>query len=121
MDTKIENTADVFKALGDQNRLKILKLIAAYGNRLCVGMIANKIGITQPAVSQHLKVLKNSGLVESSKEGFHMHYSVCEKSLEDFGIDTIGFLKSVGTDFDPENACELKDKTDKCNELAKEA
>ena len=119
MNTTISSTAGIFKALSDENRLKILKLIAGYGNRLCVGMIANKMGITQPAVSQHLRILKNAGLVESSKEGFHMHYSVRGDSLDGFGIHTIDFLKSFGTEFDVGNGCELKGAAEECGRLQK--
>ena len=117
METSISSVAEIFKALSDENRLRILKLIAGLGNRLCVGMIAHKIGITQPAVSQHLKILKNAGLVDSSRQGFHMHYSVRNDSMDAFGITTIDFLKSFGTEFDVENECDLKGATEECNKL----
>ncbi|MBN1646661.1 MAG: helix-turn-helix transcriptional regulator [Spirochaetales bacterium] len=117
MDTDINTAADVFKALGDPNRLKILNLIASYGNRLCVGMIAGKIGITQPAVSQHLKVLKTAGLVEAEKAGFYMHYAIRADTLDGFGIKTIDFLKSLGTGFNPDNPCELMGQDQECGKI----
>jgi ArsR family transcriptional regulator, arsenate/arsenite/antimonite-responsive transcriptional repressor len=73
MPDKITKITEALKAVADPNRIKILKLLAA-NEKLCVGMIARKLAITQPAVSQHLKVLKNAGLVESNKIGLHVHY-----------------------------------------------
>ena len=52
----VMDTAEIFKALGDGSRLRILKLIATKGNVLCVGYIAKHLGLSQPAVSQHLKL-----------------------------------------------------------------
>ena len=69
--------AESFKALGDPTRLKMLRLLAAHKEHsLCVGALAQRLGITQPAASQHLKVLKNVGLVEPCRKGFHVHYAI---------------------------------------------
>ncbi len=95
-----EITADVFKALGDPTRLKILKLIVSRENRVCVGMIAKYLNISQPAVSQHLKVLKIAGIVEALREGFHMHYSVCSTALKEQGIDIFALLDTFGSELD---------------------
>ena len=68
--------APVFKALGDYNRLCIVYLLAADDTgRLGVGDLAKKLGISQPAVSQHLKILKSEGIVESERIGFHVFFS----------------------------------------------
>lgn len=75
MKNNITISAEVFKALGDPTRLKITKIIFASKN-ICVGMIAKNLNITQPAVSQHLKILKNAGLVNAQKIGYHVHYSL---------------------------------------------
>jgi ArsR family transcriptional regulator len=77
--------AEFFKALGDPTRLKIIRMLASNPEcRLCVGAIANRLGITQPAVSQHLKVLKNVGLVEPNRDGFRVHYSINTETLTEF-------------------------------------
>jgi DNA-binding transcriptional ArsR family regulator len=75
MKNNLTKSAEVFKALGDPTRLKITKIIFASQN-VCVGMIAKNLSITQPAVSQHLKILKNAGLVNAQKIGYHVHYSL---------------------------------------------
>lgn len=59
----------------EPTRLRILFLLGNRG-RLCVGDIAGGFRITRPAVSHHLKVLKNSGLVQTEREGQEIYYSV---------------------------------------------
>jgi len=86
MPDNINKTTDFFKALGDPTRIKILKLLLS-GKKLCVGMIAFKLNITQSAVSQHLKVLKSNGIVDGTRTGFNMHYRVNEDVFKKFGID----------------------------------
>ena len=117
MDKSISDTAEIFKALGDPTRLKILKLIAAQGNNLCVGFIASQLGISQPAVSQHLKVLKNAGLTEANRQGFHVHYSINKNSLENYGIKIDLFLQSFGGEFKPESSCEVKGNAKGCDRV----
>ncbi len=57
----------MFKALGEPTRLKIIKLLAA--RDLCVCDLEEVMQISQPRISQHLKVLKHAGLVNERKEG----------------------------------------------------
>jgi len=57
----------VFKALGEPTRLKIIKLLAE--RELCVCDLEEVMQISQPRISQHLKVLKHAGLVNERKEG----------------------------------------------------
>ncbi len=76
--------AEICKALGDPTRLKIIKLCSSKGRMLCVGSIAHELGITQPAVSQHLKVLRNAGIMEGQRKGFHVHYYVNPDTLKTY-------------------------------------
>jgi ArsR family transcriptional regulator, arsenate/arsenite/antimonite-responsive transcriptional repressor len=75
--------AEVFKALGDPTRLEIITLLTESEN-LCVNVIAQKTGMSQPAISQHLKVLKNSGFLDAKKMGMHVHYSLNKAKVEEF-------------------------------------
>jgi DNA-binding transcriptional ArsR family regulator len=111
------DTAEIFKALGDSSRLKILKLIAAKGNTLCVGYIATHLGLSQPAVSQHLKLLKSVGILKGERQGYHVHYSINKDVLNPYGIDTIGFLESFGAEMDLANSCEYHNDEDSCAKL----
>ncbi len=76
--------AEDFKALSDPTRHKILELLSSKKGYLCVCVIAEKMGITQPAVSQHLKILKNVNLVKATRKGYYVHYTVNPEKLNEF-------------------------------------
>ncbi len=69
-----------FKALGDETRLRIVHLLV--NDEYCVGGLAKTLNITDSAVSQHLKVLKEVKLVDSKKVGYYTHYSVKKERLD---------------------------------------
>jgi len=69
----------VLKALSSEPRLKILRLLKQ--RSLCVNAITAKLDMTQSAVSQHLRILKEAGLVVAEKRGYWMHYSVNRDAL----------------------------------------
>jgi len=62
------------KGIGNENRYHILEALMK-GPRT-VGEIAAKVGFAQPAVSQHLKVLKSANLVEDTRKGQEVYYSI---------------------------------------------
>lgn len=64
----------VLKALADENRLQIVQLLLQH--RHCVRALARKLSISEAAVSQHLKVLKDAELLFGERKGHHMHYEV---------------------------------------------
>ena len=69
--------ADMFKAMGDPTRLRIICLLVTdTTGTLGVSDLAEKLGVTQPAVSQHLKTLKNEGIVSSRREGLYVYYTL---------------------------------------------
>jgi DNA-binding transcriptional ArsR family regulator len=74
--------ADIYKALSVPSRIKILKLIA--GKQLCVNAITRFLEISQPAVSQHLAILRRVGLVTSERGGYLVHYTLNRKRLAEF-------------------------------------
>jgi ArsR family transcriptional regulator, arsenate/arsenite/antimonite-responsive transcriptional repressor len=76
-----ENTVEGFKAIGDGTRFRILKILSEY-KKLCVNAIAEKLNISQPVASQHLKILKHSDLVNAEKMGNHIHYSIKMESID---------------------------------------
>ena len=80
----IEEQATLFSVLADPTRLKLLKLLLQHRepDALCVNALAHHLGVTQPAVSQHLKVLKNAGLVKGQKRGYRVHYFVNRETLD---------------------------------------
>ncbi|MBW2432531.1 MAG: winged helix-turn-helix transcriptional regulator [Deltaproteobacteria bacterium] len=67
------------KALADENRLRILRMLLC--SDLCVGALANHLGISKPAVSQHLRILRKAELVRGEKRGYWTHYRVDKEAL----------------------------------------
>jgi DNA-binding transcriptional ArsR family regulator len=79
---EIESLSEVFQALSDPTRLRILELLKNTNNPLCVNAIAHHVGISQSAASQHLKILRQHGFVSVKKEGYFKHYSLTLDNLE---------------------------------------
>jgi len=79
---EIEKLVDIFKALSDPTRLRLIKLLGTCtpgvckGGPLCVNALAHQLGITQSAVSQHLRILRQAGLVRGVRHGNFMHYAL---------------------------------------------
>ncbi len=80
---KTDETIELFKALGDSTRYRIMTLLSSSGNNLCVNALSKKLNVSQPVVSQHLKVLKNAGLVSAKRMGNHMHYHADRKRIQE--------------------------------------
>ncbi len=70
----MKKIAEFYKALGDEVRLKILNMLSA--QEMCVCEIFDKLDISQPAVSHHLKILRQAGLVKDSRDGKWIYYSL---------------------------------------------
>lgn len=89
----IEEEAAVFAALADPTRLKLLKMLSRQSepDALCVNALAALLGVTQSAVSQHLRVLRAVGLVKRQRRGYHIHYYINPEALK----RCQGFLSSA--------------------------
>jgi DNA-binding transcriptional ArsR family regulator len=72
---------EVFDALAQPRRREIMRLLAS--GELSVGALASRFEVSQPAVSQHLAVLKAAGLVEDRREGARRLYRVRPEGLRD--------------------------------------
>ena len=73
------------KALADEKRLKILRMLL--NADLCVGALAKHLGISKPAVSQHLRILRKAGLVKGEKRGYWTHYTVERQALSAIAME----------------------------------
>ncbi len=138
-DDRTEKTVRILKAMGDQNRFQIIRLLLE--NDLCVGALSRVIGVSKPAISQHLKILREAGLVKGEKIGYWTHYRVerdllgesarylrelCEVHYENGDKDALICLRTTGSKLNIEgralemckNCCEqpdkLKIKPEKC-------
>ncbi|RJP26140.1 MAG: ArsR family transcriptional regulator [Actinobacteria bacterium] len=74
--------SEMFKALAVETRVRILDILKSRGPMGAKG-IADIIGITPAAVSQHLRILKQAGLVRSERQGYWIPYSINEEALEE--------------------------------------
>ena len=75
-----KETARIFKALGDENRLQILELLRS--GEKCACKLLEELQISQPTLSHHMKILCDAGIVIGRKEGKWMHYSIDREGAE---------------------------------------
>lgn len=94
-----EKLADIFDALGDVRRVRALRFIAEQspsapdpGEAVCACHVQEHLGLSQPATSYHLKILRQAGLVAAEKHGRWVHYRVADRGLEQLSA----FLSEMG-------------------------
>ncbi len=75
----MQELSTIFKALSDETRLRIVKILEK--GELCVCDIVAALDIVQPKASFHLGVLKEAGLIKDRKQGKWIHYSLNESDL----------------------------------------
>jgi ArsR family transcriptional regulator len=81
----------VMKALSDPNRVRLLKLLQQ--RTMCVCEIQAALGIAQPTVSKHLKILEDAGLVGHRKEGLWVNYSLTDGEKSPYAASLLGSLR----------------------------
>ena len=79
------NRLIVLKALADDSRLKIVTLLIHHN--FCVRALAKRLHLTEATVSQHIKVLREAGLLIGERKGYYMHYAVNRELLQEFADD----------------------------------
>jgi len=80
----------VMKALSDPNRVKLLKILQH--KAMCVCEIQVALGIAQPTVSKHLKILEYAGFVGHTKEGLWVNYYLTNGSKSPYAASLLGNL-----------------------------
>ncbi|MBE6072801.1 MAG: winged helix-turn-helix transcriptional regulator [Clostridium butyricum] len=80
MENRHKNNAKVFKAFCDENRLMILEMLQS--GEKCACHLLEQIGIGQSTLSHHMKILCESGIVNSRKEGKWTYYSISSDGCE---------------------------------------
>ena len=109
----MESAVKIAGALSVESRVQILFLLR--NHPLCVGAITQRLGITQGAVSQHLRVLKEAGLVTLERRGQFMHYSLNRKTIQQYREMVTELLESenVKTCRKGEMSCPVQKKNAK--------
>jgi ArsR family transcriptional regulator len=82
-ESEVDRFAPVLKALADPVRLRLLSLIATgQDGEACVCDLNEAFDLSQPTISHHLKVLHEAGLLDRSKRGVWVHYSVRRETVD---------------------------------------
>ena len=89
-----DGLATRMKALSDPARLRLISLIASNGE-MCVCDLTEPLGLTQPTVSHHLKVLATAGLVHREKRGKWAYFSVKDAELRHIAHSLLGTSAEV--------------------------
>ena len=95
-----KNMVLVFKALSDENRIRILKLL--HNGEMCACKLLDALNISQPTLSHHMKILCDAGIVNGRKEGKWMHYSICSESSAELSVMLRELLTAANV---PDNCC----------------
>ena len=96
MKDKVIQMAEIFKAFSDPTRLRIIRMLASnMKNNICVAGLAKKLGITQPAASQHIRVLKSIDILEPNRKGFRVYYSINKGVLNAYKADIDELFKII--------------------------
>jgi len=103
-------TALLLRALGEPMRYTIFQQLLI--RKHCVRSLSKKLGITESAISQHMKVLREAGLVYGEKYSYHTHYFPCQDALKHLSLAFEQILtQSEGLNCDPSVCqCEFREK-----------
>ena len=89
-----EATADLFKALADPARVRIVNLLATSdGEPVCICHLVEPLGLSQPTVSHHMKRLLDAGLVEREQRGKWAYFALRSEAVEKLAL--VADLKGV--------------------------
>lgn len=97
-----------FKALSDETRLRIINMLA--GGELCACELLSAFNITQPTLSYHMKILSESGLVNSRRSGSWTRYSLITENIDDIKM----FLDLVTSQPDSPDLYQEKGQSGSC-------
>jgi len=92
----LRDLVKVFKALSDETRIRLLKLLQH--RELCVCEIMQALDMTQSRVSRNLGILKDAGLVKDRRDGLWVHYSLDEEPFNSYAGPILELLKTWAND-----------------------
>jgi ArsR family transcriptional regulator, arsenate/arsenite/antimonite-responsive transcriptional repressor len=92
-DKEAAATADLFKALGDPARVRVVNLLATSDEPVCICNLMEPLGLSQPTVSHHMKKLLDAGVVEREQRGRWAYFSLKGDAVEK--LATVADLKGV--------------------------
>ena len=92
-DEEVAATAELFRALADPARVRIVNLLASAGEPVCACDLNEPVGLSQPTVSHHLKKLVGVGLLEREQRGKWAYFSLRPDAVEKLAL--VADLKGV--------------------------
>lgn len=98
-----KRTAELMKALGHPARIAIIELLAERQTCIC-GDITEQLPLAQSTVSQHLKALKNAGIVKGEIDGVRVCYCLDEEGIKALNDLVLPLIKNI-TNTNEENCC----------------
>ena len=102
MEPGLTQAAQLFKVLGSEARLWLLRLIGEEPRT--VGALTEVTGMSQPLVSQHLRTLRQAGLVAATRQGKEMTYEIADQHVTHVVDDALTHvLEPAGVDDAPDN------------------
>ena len=115
----------LLKAIADETRMKILTLLLRHS--YCVRGLANALELTEATISQHLKVLREAGLLVGEKRGYFMHYDVERSALHELAgeIEDLAAIERASCKPAKRNDCPVEEsqrciKKGQCSDEVKE-
>jgi len=103
MNTEYQDQVIVFKAFCDENRSRILELLRS--GEKCACMLQEQLSIGQSSLSYHMKILVDSGVVESRQEGKWTHYRISEKGSK-HAAELLKIITTANTAIQYDECCE---------------
>lgn len=108
----MESNELMLKAIADETRLEIVKLLVK--RSYCVGALARRLELTEAAVSQHLKILREAGFVSGEKHGYFVHYDVNRDALRALAVAFSVLADAKREPCEPEDENCLQNRRRKC-------
>ena len=85
-DAAVRATAELFKALADPARVRIVNALATSAGPVCACEFPPALGLSQPTVSYHLKTLTDAGLIEREQRGKWAYFSLRREAIETLAL-----------------------------------
>jgi len=79
-DKNLNELAELFKVFADSSRIRLLDVL--FEKEMCVSELAKELDMSQSAISHQLRILKNSKLVKTRREGKHIYYSMDDDHIK---------------------------------------
>lgn len=102
MEATYEDQAKVFKAFCDEKRLRILELLRS--GEKCACILVEQLDMAQSTLSYHMKILCESGIVDSRQDGKWTHYKISEKGSS-FAFELLKILTTQNTATETNDCC----------------